>query len=170
MRRVRKHRAPKGALRLGLDRAAADDEEVRKHRAPKGALRHVLNCVLGSRLGNVRKHRAPKGALRLTASVRAKARVCQKAPSAKRCIKTHPSPPATHPAHPVRKHRAPKGALRPDALTVGSRSTQGQKAPSNKRCIKTSPFEHGQCCVTVVVRKHRAPKGALRQPNPTVAR
>ena len=39
--------------------------EVRKHRAPKGALRRVeegLRDLLG--LLTVRKHRAPKGALR----------------------------------------------------------------------------------------------------------
>ena len=37
----------------------------------------------------VRKHRAPKGALRLTCLVDAvePVRICQKAPSAKRCIK-----------------------------------------------------------------------------------
>ena len=38
---------------------------VRKHRAPKGALR--LERAIGSKrsLAEVRKHRAPKGALRL---------------------------------------------------------------------------------------------------------
>ena len=64
---VRKHRAPKGALRLNV--IADGDHEVggcvRKHRAPKGALRRALEgghvCVPFGR---------------------------QKAPSAKRCIKT----------------------------------------------------------------------------------
>ena len=64
---------------------------VRKHRAPKGALRLVGECVprVGERL--VRKHRAPKGALRLLARVLHVLRFPrQKAPSAKRCIKTIP--------------------------------------------------------------------------------
>ena len=62
---------------------------VRKHRAPKGALRHDGVCPVGGLIEEVRKHRAPKGALRhrvhghtLTVFQG------QKAPSAKRCIKT----------------------------------------------------------------------------------
>ena len=62
----------------------------------------------------VRKHRAPKGALRLTYSrVRAsKFLSCQKAPSAKRCIKTD--------------------------LLSSRHCLIPQKAPSAKRCIKTN--------------------------------
>ena len=64
----------------------------------------------------------------------------QKAPSAKRCIKTW----LTHNARArrnrwVRKHRAPKGGLR-----------------------QPSPSSSGSRCP---VRKHRAPKGALRRPS-----
>ena len=63
---VRKHRAPKGALRRLIGLRHRDPETtVRKHRAPKGALRHV-NVVWDIALGKTR----------------------QKAPSAKRCIKT----------------------------------------------------------------------------------
>ena len=62
---------------------------------------------------------------------------CQKAPSAKRCIKTgnrrRPCNPGT-----VRKRRAPKGALRP-IITAARRKRRYS------------------------VRKHRAPKGALRR-------
>ena len=62
---VRKHRAPKGALRL-LATAAREvgPERVRKHRAPKGALRHPCPESPGTPARS------------------------QKAPSAKRCIKT----------------------------------------------------------------------------------
>ena len=64
---VTKQQAPKGALRRGdpLDAPADSAVVVRKHRAPKGALRHELF-----------------GAHRALAFLR------QKAPSAKRCIKT----------------------------------------------------------------------------------
>ena len=68
--------------------------EVRKHRAPKGALR-LETIEAGTLLHQVfvRKHRAPKGALRLElipdgGAVRAIVVVSQIAPSAKRCIKT----------------------------------------------------------------------------------
>ena len=136
---VRKHRAPKGALRrlhwrhvtralsmgqkapsakrciktAGIVVRGPPAEAVRKHRAPKGALR--LDTAVGEHIGitDVRKHRAPKGALRRTLLWN----------SAKRFT--------------VRKHRAPKGALR----LVDTLKTRlvliGQKAPSAKRCIKT---------------------------------
>ena len=39
---------------------------VRKHRAPKGALRLTDRVGLTAVSGDVRKHRAPKGALRLS--------------------------------------------------------------------------------------------------------
>ena len=65
-------------------------QQVRKHRAPKGALRQVGVFDVLPNLVCVRKHRAPKGALRqgvprapMDGSSRS-----QKAPSAKRCIKT----------------------------------------------------------------------------------
>ena len=38
---VRKHRAPKGALRRQTRLSLLENVEVRKHRAPKGALRHL---------------------------------------------------------------------------------------------------------------------------------
>ena len=60
---VRKHQAPKGALRQYLA-VAIDIADVRKHRAPKGALRRG-NTGSGVCGPDVRKHRAPKGALRL---------------------------------------------------------------------------------------------------------
>ena len=113
----------------------------------------------------VRKHRAPKGALRLRCCTSFPAWELnrQKAPSAKRCIKTDSAASTSRQTHPVRKHRAPKGALRPPGLAQVLAQDPRQKAPSAKRCIKT------RRCVASVretrVRKHRAPKGALR---PTV--
>ena len=62
----------------------------------------------------------------------------QKAPSAKRCIKTTRLDMRRTPLAGVRKHRAPNYALRPT-----SRSGKVRRKP--------------------VVRKHRAPNGALRQ-------
>ncbi len=68
--------------------------------------------------------------------------MCQKAPSAKRCIKTivEYDVLVALPSE-VRKHRAPKGALRPN-LNCFIRTHLGQKAPSAKRCIKTEPNPH----------------------------
>ena len=87
---VRKHRAPKGALRpcrAVLHEVAV--RVVRKHRAPKGALR-LMGIGIAMIAGYVRKHRAPKGALRQARPIRSPSaqRISQKAPSAKRCIKT----------------------------------------------------------------------------------
>ena len=57
---VRKHRAPKGALRLAIRQSFQYTFlVVRKHRAPKGALRPCNSRKDCSRKG-VRKHRAPK--------------------------------------------------------------------------------------------------------------
>ena len=109
---------------------------VRKHRAPKGALRHDKFLVVILRSRRVRKHRAPKGALRLDGEPDhfPEEGVCQKAPSTKRCIKTYPpSSFSSSASTAVRKHRAPKGALRRvephlvDKLLVQSESTERQK-------------------------------------------
>ena len=141
----------------------------------------------------VRKHRAPNGALRRSwRATRSTSKTCQKAPSAKRCIKTVPQAlVGVCLTCVVRKHRAPKGALRPHPSAKSVRSRlRSQKAPSAKRCIKTaatSPVRpsNSMCqkapsakrCIKTLdepavkpeildVRKHRAPKGALRQ-NPS---
>ena len=65
---------------------------------------------------------------------------CQKAPSAKRCIKT--------------------ASLLESKLELLKR----QKAPSAKRCIKTQAGDIVGALLQAV-RKHRAPKGALRRNN-----
>ena len=97
-------------------------------------LRPLLNRLIA-----IRKHRAPKGALRLSASTpHGISSSCQKAPSAKRCIKTHSS------------------------LELLHRLQARQKAPSDKRCIKTYPPPASEYPQYPRVRKHRAPKGALR--------
>ena len=118
-RAVRKHRAPKGALRHVVSiMEHRHIERVRKHRAPKGALRLKRARILARPINQVRKHRAPKGALRpldfrvLCESVPDG----QKAPSAIRCIKTLLR----------RVHHAYLRAF-------------SQKAPSAIRCIKTDP-------------------------------
>ena len=87
---VRKHRAPKGALRLGNQHVRGELLHVRKHRAPKGALRLDERAVTLGKLLDVRKHRAPKGALRPLFDIGYTCHTFdgQKAPSAKRCIKT----------------------------------------------------------------------------------
>ena len=113
-----------------------DTPGVRKHRAPKGALRrHRLSG--NNQRHHVRKHRAPKGALRrVSVSESTFSSFCQKAPSAKRCIKTA---------------GLDQSRQRWDSV---------QKAPSAKRCIKTGLCPQCRVCCWWV-RKHRAPKGAL---------
>ena len=86
----------------------------------------------------IRKHRAPNGALRQIEMNE----TCffipihQKAPSAKRCIKTFDAVMVRVAVELIRKHRAPNGALRLFEL-------------------------HGVSNLSHI-RKHRAPKGALR--------
>ena len=89
----------------------------------------------------------------------------QKAPSAKRCIKTKLVDENDVRLNLVRKHRAPKGALRPVKAGSNLIDVAGQKAPSAKRCIKTTDHLVSQAA-NLRVRKHRAPKGALRQDQP----
>ena len=104
---------------------------ARKHRAPKGALRQADLAVQLDLVGSVRKHRAPKGALRLREHSLEKADLAgQKAPSAKRYIKT---------SFPL--YRDPE-------------SIEGQKAPSAKRCIKT---EQKLRPVIALVARQKAP-------------
>ena len=89
---------------------------------------------------HVRKHRAPKGALRLVVGRDLEGLVVagQKAPSAKRCIKTGGGRGRASACGVVRKHRAPKGALRPvPSVERRQRVEERQKAPSAKRCSKT---------------------------------
>ena len=90
--RVRKHRAPKGALR---PRANATDKDFatlcQKAPSAKRCIKTPRSCrTRQSCTSSVRKHRAPKGALRPMRSEDNVARplMSQKAPSAKRSIMT----------------------------------------------------------------------------------
>ena len=138
---------------------------VRKHRAPNGALRLALGIVV-----EVHGRAVPESTERQTVhldwfphdTATCGVEVSQKAPSAKRCIKTTPLPRGSFPLAFVRKHRAPNGALRPCiqqeyrasespvrkhqapngalrlVLSFGEQHVYlCQKAPSAKRCIKT---------------------------------
>ena len=135
--RVRKHRAPKGALRRllygGLTISGTCQKAPSAIRCIKTARTVVLTIGLVS---SVRKHRAPKGALRPRgADVHSASHlVGQKTPSAKRCIKTSRfSRSLVILLFLVRKHRAPKGALRRLVVLdlhiddTGSESTKRQK-------------------------------------------
>ena len=62
----------------------------------------------------------------------------QKAPSAKRCIKTCPAGSSGYPRPQVRKHRAPKGALRPPEQFVQLGNLVRQKAPSAPNFARNS--------------------------------
>ena len=137
--------------------------EVRKHRAPKGALRHQrpdgerpkMRCQIAPSTKRCIKTRFRD--ILVLSRFR-----CQKAPSAKRCIKTRGQIPQRRSGREVRKHRAPKGALRRLATSLRRcgrlsvrkhRAPLGalrphpvrgivhyltrQKAPSAIRCIKT---------------------------------
>ena len=112
---------------------------VRKHRAPKGALRHVSRPPSPTR---ARRQKAPSAKRCIKTQARRfpdrLPRPCQKAPSAKRCIKTRKKRNALAiiPTR-VRKHRAPKGALRRCHVELCLSCVRCQKAPSAKRCIKT---------------------------------
>ena len=138
---VRKHRAPKGALRLGVVGDVWEKRKiVRKHRAPKGALRPTAENVYPLTTQRQKAPSANRCIKTLSPAISgSKMLMRQKAPSAKRCIKT-PRRSAQHAStrSSVRKHRAPKGALRRRTLSGQTTSlSTSQKAPSAKRCTKT---------------------------------
>ena len=137
---------------------------VRKHRAPKGALRLMASLSPLGLSRRVRKHRAPKGALRRACRVfqSLSGVMRQKAPSAKRCIKTPRCSERTFRCCrsqkvPSAKRRIKTRFVRDSAVVRDSR----QKAPSAKRRIKTACHRCGTRSAKRV-RKYRAPKGALR--------
>ena len=156
-------------------RSSNRPNSVRKHRAPKGALRRLFSSYKLSRSTKSQKAPSAKRCIKTSRPVlrTQPIQIRQKAPSAKRCIKTpvlrplharltsarkHRAPKGalrrscSCSAHAVswiaRKHRAPKGALRPiRGVTIIGNNVDRQKAPSAKRCIKThhciSPFVRG---------------------------
>ena len=87
---------------------------------------------------------------------------CQKAPSAKRCIKTTPQPNTTQQAG---GQKAPSAKRCIKTWNTWDRvlyAVTSQKAPSAKRCIKTPRKAAGRRTQREV-RKRRAPNGALRR-------
>ena len=113
---LRKHRAPKGALRLSWSAQLGSTSQSQKAPSAKRCIKTCEREAPGSHGHTVRKHRAPKGAFR---------RSCDDVRDLTRAI--------------VRKRRAPKGALRLGRSHAGLASSLRQKAPSAKRCIKTTP-------------------------------
>ena len=142
--------------------AVTQQNSVRKHRAPKGALRPRI--PLNPSMMRVMSQKAPsaKRRIKTTKRISPSTALRQKAPSAKRCIKTPRGCTRTRSAHRRQKAPSAKRCIK----TVGDWRRGGglasrQKAPSAKRCIKT--YKGGTVLfVAFVVRKHRAPKGALR--------
>ena len=119
--------------------------------------------IAGARL-SVRKHRAPKGALRLKYSPLhlTPSEIRQKAPSAKRCIKTQNDLSVDVLIHARQKAPSAKRCIKTgEGVGIWSPENTRQKAPSAKRCIKTRPLST-PAFTPPSVRKHRAPKGALR--------
>ena len=110
---VRKHRAPKGALRQTHEALAdADEVSVRKHRAPQ--ISHVIPFFqLCTNSQKSRNFNDP------TSNVETTGRELRAT-----FLRNHPRP-------------APNGALRQINEPRLSAHVAGQKAPSTKRCIKT---------------------------------
>ena len=119
---IRKHRAPKSALRLHSDHIARTVKIRQKAPSAKRCIKTLWTRQDGS----------------------AHDLSSQKAPSAKRCIKTRPRVRDAGDRDGVRKHRAPNGALRLDRGGSNALELVGQKAPSAKRCIKTVPDDGSQ--------------------------
>ena len=116
---------------------------VRKHRAPNGALRQLVSGLLAVGVKESQKAPSAKRRIKTPRCPEPKSGVlpCQKAPNAKRCIKTwRPWSARDRCRRPVRKHQAPKGALKPEHDWIRVELVElRQKAPSTKRCIKTVP-------------------------------
>ena len=85
---VRRHRAPNGALRLFLEVIFFPFSFVRKHRAPKGALRHQCTWRFPCHPGRQKAPSAKRYIKTLVALNWWCGSLSQNAPSAKRCIKT----------------------------------------------------------------------------------
>ena len=188
---VRKHRAPKGALRrssphrtCGTHSASESTERQKVHQdlsvttvKMKTGLRQKApsatrciktcrrSCTGTGRSHVVRKHRVPNGALRLKFMeyLLSFLHERQKAPSTKRCIKTG-LPPRDSCGRYCARQKAPstKRCIKTtNDFAFATKFASSQKAPSTKRCIKTRLLPRPPRSCDRV-RKHRAPKGALR--------
>ena len=164
---------------------AAGRELVRKHRAPKGALRR--DVIWAVSVLSLRCQKAPSTTRCIETWAYHRRPVHplgdQRAPSTIRCIKTKPSFSPGKPCRPqsestgrhkvhyddfmmwheiffpaIRKRRAPKGVLRPEENAgVRENDVVGQKAPSAIRCIMTREPCHRLQPTWQRDRKHRAP-------------
>ena len=86
----------------------------------------------------VRKHPAPEGALRRSSKTAVKVALAgQKAPSTRRCIKTHVIG-LVHKILKVRKHPAPKGALRLQRVLIFVRGGDVRKYPAPEGALRRS--------------------------------
>ena len=162
---VRKHRTPQISHVIPFFQLCTNSQKSQNFNDPTSNIKTTGRELRATFLRN-HPRPAPNGELRrLNISLHNVLSVSQKAPSAKRCIKTHLNAFGEHCVeHNVRKHRAPKGALRPfQIFLVQTLVNEGQKAPSAKRCIKTGRIQVKPFPSRRLVRKHRAPKGALRR-------
>ena len=90
--------------------------------------------------------------------------ICQKAPSAKKCIKACKPAISSRRAATCQKAPSAKRCIKTKVCRSDGHgfTSASQKEPSAKRCIKTF-FRRAVLVEDGVVRKHRAPKGALRR-------
>ena len=86
----------------------------------------------------------------------------QKAPSAKRCIKTCHWRADSRADFKRQKAPSAKRCIITTCALSTTLTRGSQKAPSAKRCIKTARHRRQGICQSYGTRKHRAPKGALR--------
>ena len=128
--RVRKHRAPQISHVIPFFQLCTNSQKSQNFNDPTSNVETTGRELRATFLRN-HPRPAPNGALRPDTSVIDRySVVSQKAPSAKRCIKTHRRDRSSGRASTVRKHRAPKGALRPVGRIAPGRWKAGQKAPS----------------------------------------
>ena len=98
-------------MTIGLLLVVRGPRRVRKHRAPKSALR-LDSCVWDEAadvlVSESTEHQTVHQDGRMTAQTESLSRVRQKVPSAKRCIKTDAGNTTAQPPYAeVKKHRAP---------------------------------------------------------------
>ena len=111
---------------------------VRKHRAPEGALRLIVNAP---QRFSLRSQKAPS-ARRCIKTVGAKGleevqRKGQKAPSARRCIKTDCRDELIPVERLGQKAPSARRCIKTEEDSSCGSCDHGQKAPSARRCIKT---------------------------------
>ena len=136
---------------------------VRKHRAPKGALRLAVSANAVRTPITCQKAPSAKRCIKTlcTASASSPLLVSQKAPSAKRCIKTSEALTSNNTTILGQKAPSAKRCIKTWYSVLLVRVSFSQKAPSAKRCIKTTDHLVSQAA-NLRVRKHRAPNGALK--------